>query len=404
MQRLDELELPEIDIFDPAFAADPHGAFRRARERGAWIARYQFGYLPLDFESVGHFFRGDKFCRMPNRDITKAWGAQGTTFARFFDNMLLALSGPEHVRLRRIVAPAFTARQAAGQRAHMRETLKEVLAPWLGDGRCEFSEAISPYPISVICDMIGIARADVPRFAGWLDKLESAYAQDERALPELDSIIGSIFDYIDGVLAERRASGARPDDLLQKLLDLEEEGGLTDEEMRCLLTVLLGAGFDTTKNQLTFILYLMTQHPEYWERAAEEPDFARKLIEESLRYMSPIGAMHRVTNVDTVYRDVLIPADTMISLSMNIPGRDPAANDDPERFDPDREKPVHIAFGQGEHFCLGHFIARALIEEAVPILARAIRKPRLAAPPTFRTPMGTWGLSSLELEYEPGTL
>lgn len=402
--RLDELSLPEIDIFDPQFAADPHATFRRARERGAWLAKYQFGYLPLDFESVRFFFRADDVCRPPNRDITIAWNAQNTTFARFFDHMLLALSGEEHRRLRRIVAPAFTSRQANNGRLRMRELLRETVGGWLPAGRCDFSQAISPYPIGLICELIGIPRADVPKFAGWLEKLESAYAQDARALPELNRIIGEIFAYIDGVLERRRRASEKPADLLQALLDATTEGGLSDEELRCLLTVLLGAGYDTTKNQLTFIVYLMTQHPEHWLRAARDKEFVKPLIEESLRYMSPIGAMHRVTNVEIEYRSVTIPPNTFFSLSQNVPGRDPAVNDDPDRFDPSRKRPAHIAFGQGEHSCLGHFIARALLEEAVPMLAHALLEPRLAGPPTFRSPMGTWGLASLPIEFEPGQL
>ena len=319
--RLDELSLPEIDIFDPQFAADPHATFRRARERGAWLAKYQFGYLPLDFESVRFFFRADDVCRPPNRDITIAWNAQNTTFARFFDHMLLALSGEEHRRLRRIVAPAFTSRQANNGRLRMRELLRETVGGWLPAGRCDFSQAISPYPIGLICELIGIPRADVPKFAGWLEKLESAYAQDARALPELNRIIGEIFAYIDGVLERRRRASEKPADLLQALLDATTEGGLSDEELRCLLTVLLGAGYDTTKNQLTFIVYLMTQHPEHWLRAARDKEFVKPLIEESLRYMSPIGAMHRVTNVEIEYRSVTIPPNTFFSLSQNVPGR-----------------------------------------------------------------------------------
>ncbi len=202
----------------------------------------------------------------------------------------------------------------------MREQLREVVSQWYRDGRCDFSAAISLYPISVICALIGISRQDVTTFETWLEKLESAYAQDARALPELNRIIASIFDYLDGVLAPGGSRPASHGDLLQRLLDLTEEGGLTDEEMRCLLIVLLGAGYDTTKNQLTFILYLMTQHPEHWRRAAVDPGFVKPLIEESLRYMNPIGAMHRVTNVDITYRGIDIPADTFFSLSQMFRG------------------------------------------------------------------------------------
>jgi len=404
MMRLDELSLPEIDIFDQAFAKDPHGTFHRARETGAWIAKYQFGYIPLDLESVGYFYRADDTCRTPNRDIVASWKAENTLFERFFTTMMIGLNGEAHRRLRRIVAPAFTPREANGYRDLMRDGLRATIEPWLSRGECDFAAAISRYPVCIICEMVGIPREDVQVFEDWLDKLEASYAQDAAALPELDRVIGAMFGYIDGILATRRGSNTKPADLLQTMLDLTEEGGLTDEEVRCMLVVLLGAGYDTTKNQLTSILYLMTQHPHYWVRAANQTDFPKKLIEESLRYMSPIGAMHRVTNTDIIYRDVVIPANTFISLSQNAAGRDPGANTNAECFDPDRERPVHIAFGQGQHFCLGQYIARALLEEAVPRLAKAMLDPKLAGDPTFRSPMGVWGLATLPISFSPGTL
>lgn len=402
--HLNDLDLPEIDMFDADFARDPHATFARARSSGAWLAKYQRGYIPLDMESIAYFFKADDICRMPNSDIVKAWNAQGTTFARFFENMVIALGGAEHSRLRRIVAPAFTPREANKHRDRMRQIARETIAKWMAAGECDFGEAIGPYSISVVCDLIGIRKEDVPKFAGWLDKLEASYAQDARALPAIDHAISEIFGYIDTVLAERRSSDEKRDDLLQKLMDLTIEGGLTDEELRCLLTVLMGAGYDTTKNQLTFIMYIMTQHPEHWERVAADPSYAKPLIEESLRYMTPIGAMHRVTKQQIEYRGVIIPQDTFISLAPNAAGRDPKANSDPERFDPERKNPAHVAFGQGEHFCLGHFIARGLLEEAVPILAKAVRAPRLSGERVYRSPMGVWSLEHLPIAFTPGSL
>jgi cytochrome P450 len=404
MVYLAELSLPEIDLFSPAFAADPHGTFRQARETGAWLAKYQFGYIPLDFESVSFFFRADDKCRMPNRDITEQWNAQNTSFARFINNVLHAMSGKEHTRLRRMVNPAFVPREANKHRAFMRERIREIVAEWLPSGQCDFTQVIKDYPIGVICELIGIARKDIPIFEKWLDKLESAYAQDNRALPELNHTIEGIFGYLENVLATRRSMDEKPNDLLQALLNITEEGGLTDEEILCMLTFLMGAGFDTTKNQIAFIIYLMTQHPHYWKRAAEEPEYCNKIIEESLRYMSPVGAMHRITNEEIEYRGITLPPNTWLSLSQNVPGRDPAVNPDPDRFDPDREKAVHIAFGQGEHFCLGHNMARALLEEAIPVLAKAMLDPKLNGEPTFRSPMGAWGLDTLPIKFTPGTV
>ena len=405
MPLLTELALPEIDIFDPEFARDPHAVYRRARESGAWIAKYQFGYIPLDYESVRFFLRADDVCRTPNRDITAMWQAEGTTFARFNDHQLMALGGPDHHRIRRIVAPAFTPREANAHRPLMRETIRSVIEPIVPRGECDFAAVIERYPISVICRMIGIEPSDIDTFKEWVDGLEAAYSQDPSVLPHLNEIIGNMFAYVDDLVERRQAAAEKHADLLQTLLDLAETGeALTAEELRCLLILLLGAGFDTTKNQLVLLMYLSTRHPSYWERAATEPEFVKPLIEESLRFLNPIGATHRVTNVDVEYRGVMIPANTFLSTTQAVPGRDPRVNEDPERFDPDRKTPVHVAWGQGAHICLGMFIAKALLEESVPVLARAILEPKVSGELEFRRPLGVWGLQSLPITFRPGRL
>lgn len=406
MPSLQDLDLPEIDMFDPEFARDPHGVFRKAREAGAWMARYQFGYFALDYETVKFIMRGDDFCRTPNHDITMLWDAHGTPFARFNDNMLMALNGEEHRRVRSLIAPAFTPREANKHRDLMRQTLIEQIGPVIAKGECDFVEAVTLYPITVICQMIGVPTGDIPKFRNWVDGLDAGFGQDVDVLPKLNDALANMFDYTDGLIEARKRADNPPDDLLQTLLDLTEEGvSLTKEELQCLLIIVLGGGFDTTRNQLVLLMKLMCEHPRYWPRVLEEPGFTKKLIEECLRFYNPIGGgNHRVTNVDVEYRGVTIPANTFITLSQAAPGRDPAANDDPETFDPDREKPNHITFGQGMHMCVGMFIARALLEEAIPILARAMREPRLAGEPEYRFPMGVWGLNSLPLSFTPGEI
>jgi len=405
MPSLSDLELPEIDLFDPNFSKDPHGVYRRARETGAWMAKYQFGYIPLDYETVKFFMRADTWCRTPNRDITMMWDAQGSVFARFNDNMLMALGGESHARLRRLVAPAFTPREANLQRPLMRETFRQVIAPTISKGECEFVEAITKYPITVICRLIGVPTEDIDLFRHWVDGLDAAFGQDASILPRLNDVTGKMFAYVDKLIERRKAAVEKTQDLLQTLLDLSENGdSLSSEELKCLLIILLGGGFDTTRNQLVLLMYLMTQHPEYWKRAADDPAFVKPLIEECLRFFNPIGATHRVTNVDTEYRGVTIPANTFITLTQAVPGRDPAVNPDPERFDPERKSPVHLSFGQGMHMCVGMFLARALLEEAIPVLARSMLDPKLSGDLKYRHPMGVWGLQVLPITFTPGQL
>lgn len=399
--RLDRLKLAQIDIFDPTFARDPFATYEAARAVHPWIARYQFGYFLLDQASMKAFLRDDARCRTPNRDITHQWNAFGMPFERFNDHQLVALGGAEHKRIRDLVAPAFTPRAANTHRSFMRQIFEEILDSLGEVDSCDINDVSSRYPITVMCSLIGISLEDIPKFVHWLDVMEAAFGQDARILPKLNESVTGMIGYVSALIDERRKPGEHPDDLLQSLVNLAHMGDrLTDEELRLLLVLLLGAGFDTTKNQLNLIMKLFIEHPEEWRKVADNPGRAKLVIEESLRFMNPIGALHRVPNHDIVYRDVLVPANTFLSIPITYNGRDPAVNDKPNVFDPDRPKVAHVSFGQGVHMCLGQFLARALLEEAVPIMARRLRHPRLNGDCTFRSPLGIWGVRSLPIAFE----
>src|SRR5689334_9489509 len=110
--HLADLEMAQIDMFDPKFAEDPPATYEKARRTCSWIAKYQFGYFLLDAQSMRDFLRDDERCREPNKDITQNWNAYGTAFERFNDHQLVALTGDAHKRIRQLVAPAFTPRAA----------------------------------------------------------------------------------------------------------------------------------------------------------------------------------------------------------------------------------------------------------------------------------------------------
>jgi cytochrome P450 len=146
----------------------------------------------------------------------------------------------------------------------------------------------------------------------------------------------------------------------------------------------------------------MLQRPEMYARCASDIGYCHKVVEESMRYRSP-GTSARLTDVDLVYRDVVIPKDTMLFLPNGIAGRDPAAFPDPEKYDPDRQQVNrHIGFGRGMHICLGQFIARAQIEEGLHQIAQRLKNPKLVGSFGYRPFPGVWGLKGLPIEFTPG--
>jgi len=400
MQQLSDLDLPQIDLFDPAYSADPHSTYQAAREK-SWLAQYQFGYLVLDHDAMRDFMRDDDRCREPNRDIVAMWGAEGTAFERFTSHQLVAMRGEEHKKMRDLVAPAFTPKAAAKHRDFMKEVLNDILDKVEGQ-EVDFVDISTYYPITVMCRLIGVAPEDVTKFKDWLEPQEAAFGQDPEMFALINDGLVNMYDYVTRLIEERRQPGEHPDDLLQDLVDLAEEGDkLDDEQLRTLLILLLGAGFDTTKNQLNLIVKMLMDHPEELEKLREDPARVKPVIAESLRLRNAIGCIHRLPDVDIEYRDVVIPANTFLSFPITFNGWDEQHTSNPESFNVDRaDGPPLIAFGQGIHMCLGQYLARGLLEEALPILARRISNPRLSGDVAYRSPMGIWGYSSVPIAFD----
>ena len=137
-------------------------------------------------------------------------------------------------------------------------------------------------------------------------------------------------------------------------------------------------GTDTTRNQLGCAVGLLSEYPEQWKLLAEQPELAPRAVEETMRYFGAVRGTARFASEDIVYRDVRFPAGTVVMTSMAMANRDSSVFDDPGTFDITREPSgqPHLTFGSGIHYCLGAALARAELQEALPILAR--RMPDLA--------------------------
>jgi cytochrome P450 len=168
--------------------------------------------------------------------------------------------------------------------------------------------------------------------------------------------------------------------------------------------VLLTAGTDTTRNQLAAAVQVLCDHPDQWALLAEQPQLAARAVEESMRYLGAIRGTARYASEDIEYRGVVFPAGTFVFPSFTGANYDPGAFADPHEFDIRKPAPAapQLTFGSGIHYCLGASLARAELQEALPILAR--RMPDLALdgditwkPETF----GIWGPLRLPLRFTP---
>jgi cytochrome P450 len=402
MQPLSDLHLLELAVEGQDFANDPFRHLKAAREIHPWLAQTSFGYAITEYRAARELIVHEDKLRMGLTEIADHMGARGTPWGRFIADNIESQTGPAHKRLRGAVASFFTPGKVKAHRPMMRETMADLLDQWVPRGNFDFEEFISFYPISVMCRMLGASPEVIPRLRDSLEALGLAFSMDRSLLPLLDTSVGILDAFVRDLVAERRANPSSEEgDLLDGLIRVTDEGQMDDEELFSLLIFLFGAGYDTSKNVLTMMMHTLVDWPKVYERCADDPDYCRKVMNETMRWHSPASSMRHVER-DFAFRDVLLTAGTVILMPWSVLGRDPTAVAEPDVFDPDRpEGSPHMAFGAGPHICLGQFIAKAQIEEGLHLMAQRMHRPRISGDYAWRPFPGVWGLRGLPIEFEP---
>ena len=403
MPSIAELTLPKLMTQDPKFAEDPYPHFAAARDRHPWLASSDFGYVVTEYAAIRDLLGMDANLRVAHEGVIDLMSARGSKWGDFQLNSIFGLSSERHKKVREVLAPMFTPRAANQHRSLMREVLSRLLDEWTPKAKFDFEEFASYFPVTVICSLIGASSDALPSLRSSLETLGLSFNLIPGFLPRLNEAVEVMNRFVTQLVADRR-SGLRPNaqpDLLDALIAANDAGELSTLEMDNLLIFLFVAGYDTSKNVLTLIMYELLSRPSLYQRCAADPGYCRKVVEEGLRFQNP-ATIPRLVNEDFVYRDVLIPKDSMLFFPVSVATRDPSAVANPDEFDPERAQDNrHVAFGRGIHMCLGQFIARAQIEEGLHLIAQRITHPKLAGKPGHRPFMGVWGLRGLPIEFTP---
>ncbi|MCN9242260.1 cytochrome P450 [Streptomyces sp. RY43-2] len=307
----------------------------------------------------------------------------------------IRLDPPEHDRLRRIANRPFGPPHSPRLLDSLRDDLAEIVSGLIdgfGDAReVDLVDQFAyPFPVTVICRLLGVPREDEPRFRAWVDPIvanldpdtEAGEAERRRAAQEARTHLGM---YLAG-LAEQRQREPR-DDMLSALVTSQgPDGPMSVMEVLSTAVLLLIAGHETTVNLITNGMLTLLRHPEVLRRLREDPDLVVRIVEELLRYEPPVQFVPQRTCIaDIEVRGVTIPKGSRIWLVLAAGNRDPERFKDPDRFDPDREDIQHLGFGSGIHSCFGAPLARMETQIALTALARRLDNPRLLEdPPPYR--------------------
>lgn len=403
MEHLSTLDLPQLPIESAEFAADPFPYLEAARTKHPWLAKAQSGHVVYEYAAMRDLFGQDEKMRVYNDGVVKRMGAEGTSWGRWMTRQIIAMRPEQHGRVRAAFATSFTPRFANEMRPQMRATIARLLDEWAVKGAFDFDEFASWFPISVLFAIVGAPLDRISGIRADLETLGLAFSMDAGLTPAVVAAFERLEVLVDEVVADRRSgrptSGAP--DLLDLMIDASASGGITEQELTDLLLAFFIAAYDTTKSVLTTTMRLLIESPALYGRCAHDLELCGRTIEETLRYMGPSTAL-RLTTEDITFRDVLIPEGTTLFFPYSIAGRDPVAFPNGDTFDPDRRmQHRHIAFGLGPHMCIGQFIARVELQEALHLVAQRIREPKLAGPDVWRPFPGIWGLRALPITFIP---
>ena len=392
------------DLLSPALFADPYPTFDLMRRSdplywhepmGVWFAtRYQYVRI-VNRDSRFSSARVDAF--MPSRadDQTQA-------LRQFYIDWMLFSDPPEHTRLRKLAARAFTPRNIATLESFVHRAVDETLDRVQGQDQIDvIADFGFPVPASVIAHMLGVPPERVDDFQQWSSNLlrvpslvgdpDENFAISYQAMRDQEA-------YFRDLIAERRA--APTEDLLSVMVHATEDGtALSERELIAQCALLLIAGHETTTNLIGNATLALLRNPGQLARLRAEPDLAAPAVEEFLRYDGPVAANARQATEDVTLSGGVVPAGAVVMAVLPAANRDPAVFPDPGRLDVGRGDNRHIAFGFGPHACIGAALAR--METRIAMTALLARYPRMELAVDTPDQLVSWairGVTSLPVQ------
>ena len=285
---------------------------------------------------------------------------------------LIDTDAPDHTRLRRLIAGAFTPKNIRRWEQAVREITVELLDDFVARGGGDWVDMVAaPLPIRVILAMLGVPVADADYLVELSNYLVEGTGDTQsippdafgnttelRLLPFNSPASHALFEYGDEMRSRRRAEPC--DDLVTHLVKAEAEvGRISRREYRNLFHLLVFAGNETTRTAISHGAMALAAHPDQWRRVVEDPSLIDSVTEEVLRWATPVLHMRRTATRDCELAGTAIAAGDKVVMWYGSANRDEAAFDDPFRFDVARADNEHYAFGGGgPHLCLGAFLAR----------------------------------------------
>jgi cytochrome P450 len=415
-----------VDLLDPELLRDPFHGYSRLREQSPMVQVVHGGqgsslWIVTRHADVQLVLSDRRFVNNPGNvpgmeiedartEIFRKMGIDDE-YAPYLLQSVLDADGDDHLRLRRLVSRAFTARRVAALLPRVREITGELLeclpdraSP--RDGVVDLLEHFAyPLPITVICELVGIPEEDRERWLGWSRALMRSHETEH-----FTAALHGIVDHLEALVVRRRAEPA--DDLLTGLIGVHDEDGavLSEFELVTMVLTIVLAGHETTAHLIgNGVVALLTHRDQLELLRADTAALLPRAVHELMRWCGPVqGARFRYATEDVEIGGRKLRKGSPVMVSLVSANFDPRRFTDPHRFDVTRPSngrhETHLGFGHGLHYCLGAALARQEAETAFAALLDRYPDLSLAVPPEnlHRIPLpGTWRLSALPVRLTP---
>ena len=349
-------------VTDPETVADPYPRLRQLRETAP--------VHKVGFSSLWVLTRFED-CRQALRDqglgIAKAGDETpslmpGAVYSRDPDRerSMLFLNPPEHTRLRSLVSQALTPERVESLRSSVEAMTAELLDPVAEAVECDLIEALAhPLAADALSELVGVPRAD----RGWLRPLIvdiTAALEPNRRIDDARRSQDSrqkVREYVHALVERRRDEPG--DDLLSAMIEARDgEDRLSTDEVAATVSLIYGAGFETTASLIGSMAHTLMRWPDQLERLRSDRSLVPSAVDEVLRFEPPVQVDGRYAFSDVEVAGRVIGAGHAVLMLLGAANRDPAAVEDPDRFDVGRGESPLLSFGSGIHECLGAALAR----------------------------------------------
>jgi cytochrome P450 len=375
-QSVNDLDLPFIKNID----TKKHNINQNLQiSKDSWIAKNYIGYSILSHEDCSSILKDSRWHSALGL-LMELNPNMSTSMKERRKKGLGSLNDEAHNKIKKLITPAFNSSYINQIRPFMKEVIENLIEPYLSLGEVDLQKDIFfYYPIPIICKVLGIPKVDLELFSNWSKILFNIFNLSGEFDQTLIENAQKEFDlYSLNLIEEKRKN--KTNDLLSQLIEAEESGDrLSSENLIMLIEIIIASGIDTTRSQLGLAMKLLLDNPELINIIKKDNTKVSFILSELIRSDTVLRGTLRVASENIVYRGILFPKGTLVYVNIVMSNLDEEIFEDPLTINLDRHN-THksLSFGAGIHYCLGHALGRAELEEALIVIINKIDNIKLS--------------------------